>query len=767
MAVCINAAADTPCATFDKICNDRDTCSLQLSGHGQCRAGTGTCLTTVSTAPLEGFNEPVVFQYAGGASSCSLNDKSASTRSAARRRVGAALEKDLRAALARAQGGDAAVNARLRRLAISPQFCTPLGDKPDDGYGMLAYVNIEAVPDFEEKVHLALTQPTTPWTNGAQALCGGASCIKGAILGSASAPEGGQAPVVAAAATADGTTIVATADSTPASLINDLQVHLGTGFDVLNYNPPSGFSATEINSLSYSAWFRGKIFDTKSIAAACAEGTGVCFDQANYCMENQAVKIATSSKERQSAIAASIGISGAYSGFAGAASAAFTKSQNELENSQSVAVTISADCLVRTFKLPEEKAFNPYFIDAVRSVLQTMVALRAAPTSQAAKEDVGFALEVLYSKYGTHYAETVRFGGMTRLEMLLKVDSLISSYGSASAMNLALSTALYDLSANAGGGSNSSSTNSLFKAASAYSYLTIPGMPRVPLIPAGTNSMYKVDTGAWVTKLLDAGTSPRVLYPTVDSVRPLSILFKAAAVPNSLTYKAFQIEDALMVEMRTLAIAFDAYMTNDVDAWVTTGLPMPQLQTFSNWSRNGRCARSPYLVTVKQKNAKGETSIKCLTCLRGVATLPTDFEVSKANPNTTELCTINAEGDFASIGAKCKPCGACKGNLLCASDDSGFYKKAATCDDCMQCDETNVKQKCYFNNNGRNPGGAFGGFGAGGKANEFFTRCIDNRCQQCGNSKDCGALALCFKSSRSASATYCCNALLCGPHLAD
>jgi hypothetical protein len=524
---------------------------------------------------------------------------------------------------------------------------------------------------------------------------------------------------------------------TTSTLFNALRVYLGTGLNILTYNPTASFTSSLVSSLDVSKWLtNGRVYDLNSIYEGC-KAVG-CFVPTSACSSQVMASSTASTAERQNNVATSASVSGTYLGVTGSLSSGFSSSQSELSESTSLSVSTSGDCALRRFALPSTARLSQAFLTDVGAVLDALASAKGQ-TSNAAKDTVAYALNLIYNSYGTHVPQALSLGGFFRMELLLDSSALATTYKTKSELNVGVQHALASFSTSVG--TNSSESSKIFSSTSRFSVVMVPPSATLPVETDGGG--YKINGAKWAADLINNVTAD-ALYPSVGTSQPLDELFRLATATTSITAKLFgTLTQTQMQQMSLLSKAYLAYVINNPSIWPTE-LPMPQLLNSPNYlGMDGKCVRSPLVVRVNQKTDYG-ASFKCITCMRDVQNLLTDRLWSKHNPEYTAKCTIGQDGSLASIKGECKPCDACtrSNNELCLARGGGYtgmFTRPETCDSCQEC----VGEKDCGNVNGYGTGK----FKYGNT--DLNAQCYQGKCVQCLSSKRCANFSYCDTAKRT------------------
>ena len=263
--VCI-ATNDGACGSFAKICNDRALCRVGLSGPGSCGGG-GMCaspLASLKTTPLATATLAVVVEFEDAEAPCVRGSRTLLNN------VARALARDVRAQITRDLG--AAKAAGLTDVSFSPQFCSPVG--AGDGtlatgrYGLVGFGSVTGPPQLIDDALSALALDAVSTPGAVRAMCsgdprarGGRNCRKFGIAVAAVLP-----PRPATAADPSSSASPASTELVDTSLFNSLGTYLGTGFNVLTYNPSGSYTNSIVTSLDPSNWLtNGRVYDLNSI----------------------------------------------------------------------------------------------------------------------------------------------------------------------------------------------------------------------------------------------------------------------------------------------------------------------------------------------------------------------------------------------------------------------------------------------------------------------------------------------------------------------
>jgi hypothetical protein len=651
-------------------------------------------------------------------------------------KVANAFEKDVRAQLVKELGGAKA--AKVATIDFKPQFCSPVGDgdgKLTGRHGIAGFVTVTGAPDLVDDALKVVDRETVPAPLAEAAMCGsgngGSGCRKHGVAiatAASAAAAGGNARVAAADAAADdaGNTV------TYSPLLQGLVTYLASGFNILEYDPAGAFDGQQTTSLDVSNWLEGggKIYDLDTIAAACAGDS--CFSLSSACATSLSTSRTASTAERQNEVFATVSASGEYLGITASASAGFRTSQSTMQSSDALSITAAANCNLLTFNLPltDTVKYSKAFVNDVASALDVILSAKTLDPDTV-KTALASSLANLYNNYGTHIPLSIGYGGFMRLELLMETAALKNTFNDESKLEVAVSHAVADLTAS--GGATSTEAKELFSSTSSYSYVTVPQIPSVELT-AIAGGGYTIDPQKWTAGL--SGADKNTLYASVINTKGLAELFQEASVPGSnaaLRFGGLTSDQA--AQLGLLSKAYLAYLINDSTQW-PAALPMPPLLQNPNYFKDGACVQSPLIVRVDTPDTDG-APFKCVTCLRNMQTLPTDPSVSLSNPDTTTSCYTNGV-----VKSSCTPCLACNGvnvSSMCKYQTiSGVYATPATCDDCVQCTNSDTSA-CSADNNRDNYAG---GHGDGDPA-----VCQNNQCVQCNANQDCNSTHCCDLST--------------------
>jgi len=473
--VCIAIPGSGACGTFAKICNNRATCPMTLSGAGTCGASSKctSAAANIKTAPLATASHAMVLEYADAPRDLCATEGFRDRYG----KVAADYVKDARAHLVKDLGRTKA--AQITTVKFVPQLCSPIfnAGKPTSRHGIGGYVTVTGPPDLVDDALQALDRDDMPYPASTKTVCG-AGCRRTA----AKLPVSyGGAAASALAGDAGG--------SDP--LIVTLQAYIGNGFDVRKFNPYGNFQESVPVTFNPSTWTKDKVFDIASMIAFCAANEGTCFQLGPLgsfgCPDSPSTKFYISSAQRQNDIAAAAKVDAKYVGVAGSGSNSFISAQSTIEGANVLPTAISAECAVHTFWMPVgvvDIKFSSIFVQDIGSVLDAISRAKGMDDKAEAANLLGRALRLVLDKYGTHVPTAFSYTAVMRLEMLLRLEDRQKYYlwGSSWALELELMNAVAELQKK-GASTDPGTTAEFLQLASARTFTLVPGTSTIPLKP--------------------------------------------------------------------------------------------------------------------------------------------------------------------------------------------------------------------------------------------------------------------------------------------
>ena len=474
--MCINTAGSGTCGTLAKICNNRATCPVALSGPGACgvKSKCTSAAANVKTAPLATASHAMVLEYADAPRDLCATEGFRDLYG----KVTADYEKDARAHLVKDLGRTKA--AKITTVKFVPQICSPITNagKPTGRHGIGGYVTVTGPPDLVDDVLQALDRDDMPYPASTKTVCG-AGCRRTAAKLPVS--YGG------AAASAVAGDEVAGAPASTSELIDFLLLYIGNSFDARKFDAYGNSVEGVDASINPSSWFKSaKIYAVDTFVASCA-ATGTCFAQTvGACNAPLSTQYIVSSAQRQQVVAANALVGGNYVGITGSGSSSFTSAQNTLEESDAVLTMSSAECSVHFFIAPYGNlgiGYSPSFVADLGAILDAIgkASVMADPTQAA--NLLGRALRTLHDKYGTHIPFMMNYIGLMRLQFFVGTEALVANFNDEGTLAAAISHAAADLQ----GSARSPETTILLQSSNPYAFVRVPGAMSVPVVPSEWN----------------------------------------------------------------------------------------------------------------------------------------------------------------------------------------------------------------------------------------------------------------------------------------